>query len=82
MKELITAHKGKVTRIIGAEVDSSIELMNELHIEVTIHGHELDQIKLLTYLQSLSKVARVVPPVIDVNGPHPGELVLVVLENF
>ena len=67
MKELITAHKGQVMRIISAEVDCSIELMNELHIEVTIHSHELDQIKLLTDLQSLSKVTRVVPPVIDVN---------------
>ena len=82
MKELITAHKGHVTLIIGAEVDYSIELMNELHIKVTIHSHELDPIKLLTDLQSLSKVTKVVPIVIDVNGPHPGELVLVVLENF
>ena len=48
MKELITAHKGEVALIIRAEVDCSIELMDELHIKVTIHGHELDQIKLLT----------------------------------
>ena len=82
MKELITAHKGQVMSTIGAEVDSSIELMNELHIKVTIHSHELDQIKLLTDRQSFSKVIKVVPPMINVNGPHPGELVLVVLENF
>ena len=82
MKELITAHKGEVSLIIRAEVDCSIELMDELHIEVTIHGHELDQIKLLTDRQSFSKVIKVVPPMIDVNGPHPGELVLLMLENF
>ena len=71
-----------VAPLIRAEVDCSIELMDELHIEVTIHGHELDQIKLLTDRQSLSKVIKVVPPMIDVNGPHPGELVLVMLKNF
>ena len=78
----MTAHKGEVAFLIRAEVDCSIELMDELHIEITVHGHELDQVKLLTDLQSLSKVTKVVPLVIDVNGPHPGGLVLVALENF
>mgnify|MGYP006961254274 CR=1 FL=1 len=36
LKELITAHERQSTVVIIAEMDSSIELVNELHFKVTI----------------------------------------------
>jgi hypothetical protein len=81
-EELIATHKRELALIILTEVDSRIELMNKLHIKITIQLHYLDQVKLFTYLQSLSKISRVVPPMYKVNGPHLGDLVLVVLKDI
>jgi hypothetical protein len=71
-----------VTSLIAAKVNRSKELMNELHIKVTVELHELDQVKLLANLQSLSKIVKVLPPMLKIDRPHLGDLVLVMLKDF
>jgi len=82
LKELITAHEGQSTSIVGAEMNCGIKLMDKLYVEVAVDSHELDQVKLLTQSKSLSKIVHVVPPVIKVDSPLLGIPILVVLEKL
>ena len=82
LKELITTHESEGARVIFSKVNGGIELMDELNIKVTVDRHELDQVKLLTKSQGLTKVIQVAPPVIKINVPLLGIPVLVVFKQL
>lgn len=79
LKKLITTHEGKCASVISAKVNRCIELVSELHIKGTIECHELEQVKFVTQSISFSKVVHVILPMLNVNGPLLGKLVLVIV---